>query len=60
MNITHLSAGAGLVVGADQVGGVGQIDEQLLLRVQGRSGKVEQQNLRSDTRDSESAPSKSS
>lgn len=50
VNITHLGAGAGLVVGADQVGGVGQIDEQLLLRVQSRSGKIEQQDLRSNTR----------
>lgn len=40
VNITHLSAGAGLVVGADQVGGVGQIDEQLLLRVRSRSRKI--------------------
>lgn len=50
VNITHLGAGTGLVVGADQVGGVGQIDEQLLLGVQSRSGKIEQQDLRSDTR----------
>lgn len=33
----HLSAGAGLVAGSDQVGGVGQIDEQFLLGLQSRS-----------------------
>lgn len=51
VTITYLSAGTGLVGGADQVGGVGQIDEQLLLRVQSWSRKIEQQNLQSNTRD---------
>lgn len=40
----NLSGGAGLV-GADQVGGVGQVDEQLLLRLQSRGRKIQQQNL---------------
>lgn len=33
----YLGAGAGLVAGSDQVGGVGQVDEELLLRLQSRS-----------------------
>lgn len=33
----YLSPGAGLAAGSDQVGGVGQVDEQLLLRLQNRS-----------------------
>lgn len=41
----NLSGGAGLVVGADQVGGIGQVDEQLLLRLQSRSREIQQQNL---------------
>lgn len=33
----YLSPGAGLVAGSDQAGGVGQVDEQFLLRLQSRS-----------------------
>lgn len=48
---SNLSAGAGLAVGADQVRSVGQVDEQLLLRVQSWSRKIKQQNLQRNTRD---------
>lgn len=33
------------VVGADEVRGVGQVNEQLLMRLQSRSRKIQQENL---------------
>lgn len=44
--ISYLICGAGLVTCPDQVGGVGQVNEQFLLRLQSRSWKIQQENLR--------------
>lgn len=42
---SYLTCGAVFVVGADEVRGVGQVNEQLLMRLQSRSRKIQQENL---------------
>lgn len=49
--VSYLICGAGLVACPDQVGGVGQVDEQFLLRLQSRSWKIQQENLRREGRE---------
>ena len=46
----YLRVGAGLAAGADQVGGVAQVDEHLLLREQRRNGEIQEEKLRRETR----------
>lgn len=46
----YLSCGAGLVAGSYQVWGVGQVDEQFLLRLRSRSWKIQQENLQREQR----------
>lgn len=43
--VSYLRCGAGLA-GPDQVGGVGQVNEQFLLRLQSWSRKIQQENLK--------------
>lgn len=46
----YLGRGAGLAAGSDQVGGVGQVNEQFLLRLQSWSRKIQQKNLEREIR----------
>lgn len=46
-------SGDALGAGADQVGGVGQVDEQFLLGLQSWSWKIQEENLRRGRRWSE-------
>ena len=52
----YLGAGAGLATGPDQVRGVGQVDEQFLLRQHSRSRKIQQENLKRESERSSEWP----